>query len=116
MSSNCGGTAANIAPLLGAILIHDRDIVPIQELWEVSLRDEVALRAYVVVAGTSLGPRCGMCFLFHFFLLFAPNEYTPKLTQVLSYVSCWLSLLVQHGTGDVVLYTNYREKIVTKKH
>ena len=86
-------------------MIHDPDIVAIHELREVSLQDEVPLRAYVVVAGTVLGLGCGLCFLFYR-RLFAPNEYTPKLIQVLIDVRSWLSVLVQHGMGDVVLYTN----------
>ena len=46
VSVNCGGTAANIAALLSVVLIHDPDVVAIQEVWDVSLKDEVPLKAY----------------------------------------------------------------------
>ena len=105
LSINCGGTAANIAPLLGATLIHDPDVVALQELWDISLQDEVPLRAYVVVFGTITGPGCGLCFLFHR-RIFVPGEFTPKCIQVLSDMRSWLSVLVHHGSGEVVLYTN----------
>ena len=105
VSVNCGGTAANIAALLSVVLIHDPDVVAIQELWDVSLKDEVPLKAYVAIAGVVVGPGCGLCFLFHR-RLFAPNDFKPSYTQVLFDARSWLAVLVQHGTGEVVLYTN----------
>ena len=83
LSINCGGTAANITPLVGATLIHDLDVVALQELWDIALQDEVPLRDYVAVSGTITGPGCGLCFLFGR-RIFVPGEFTRKCIQVLS--------------------------------